>query len=153
MKISQISREWWDSESNQAQYESVDSPDEKEVAKAVKFLKSESGGVTLNTCDESGTQVGYILIQGMAGKYFLVQSEHNNDQFLLVDTQKDVPKSPVDETLDILGNECLEHNTVNDLDAIMKSVKSFLKSGAFKDFDSYSWIEVNKGTNAHRFNY
>jgi hypothetical protein len=125
--------------------DSTANPDWQAVEEGIEKLRTITGMAEI--FDESHNS---ITISSERGEYFLVQGFFKSKEYVLVDIRRPVPDH-VEFVKPIDGNECLEHNTIIDLDAILTVVKACFETGEFNDSNPYSWVDLYSDTS--RFDY
>ena len=123
----------------------TENPDWRAVEEGIEKIRSTTGMVEIFAADDVS-----IAISSEQGKYFLVLGFSGNKQYVLIDNRQPVP-SKSEFVLPIDGNECLEHNTIIDLNDVVTMAEDFSNTGGFNDSDPYTWVDLNSDTT--RFSY
>ena len=121
---------------------------DEEVFPALSVLAEASGTFSI----EEGNG-HYIEISSEEGSYFVVTG-FSGDDLVLIDNNKSVPVDCADYVQKYInGNECLEHNTVDDFEAVSNILKHFINTGEFCESESYVWINCNLKKHSKRFSF
>ena len=103
------------------QFDTVKKPNWDDIEKAIRLLETETGSVEIWI----NGQKSHVMIAGEKGEYYLVFVDPS---FFLIDNSKPVSNELDRKTIGIFHGECLKHNTIDDIEVVVKMVKSYLLS-------------------------
>ena len=118
-------------------FEAVNKPEWKEIEKAIRLLSTATGQVGLRAVSDD------IEIVGENGEYYAV-CVVNMGCSILIDDSKAVIDQQARKLLPIYADECFGHNTIDDIDVVVKMVKSLLESGELIDDSPFVWLEQSE---------
>ena len=164
LTVDLIGKSWYPPGTYRAKSERLPTPSREHIREFWEVLRSCSGTIELNVSEQlelpkkqnpgqgimTEVETGiakkcYVTIDGIRGEYFMVQVDHRDKEWLIIDESKETVVYDEDTpatTLEIGVGECLEHNTLNDFDHTIKMVEAFLDTGKMVDDAPYVWLAL-----------